>query len=361
MTYKTTNDADEFSLRYSIIILKEWINFLLTKWKIILFIGLIGGIVGLFYSYIKPVNYNAKITFILEETKNSSSGLGGLVSLAGQFGVDVGSGSGGGILSGDNILSYFKSPSLSREVLMTRYDSSSDLSFADVYAKVYRLDEDWKKSVNIGEVKFSLSNSFNSYTRLQDSLLQNISETIIKNQFNVVRPDKKASFIEVSVSMQDELLAKMYCERIVQRVVDRYITVKIQRQTATVDKLQFRLDSIQNLLRQKTESGATLQNSSSVMDINPLFKTSTSVAVETTLRDKTILSTIFASISQNLEMAKFTLSQETPVIQIIDAPILPLKNDKANKFKIVFLFSLNSILFICFCYLVKRLYKNLIT
>jgi hypothetical protein len=159
--------------------------------------------------------------------------------------------------------------------------------------------------------------------------------------------------------MQNELLAKIYCERIVEKVVERYINIKTQRQNATVQKLQSRVDSIANLLRQKTVSGAALQNTSSTMDINPLYRTGTSVAVETTLRDKTLLSTIFASVTQNLEMAKFTLSQETPVIQIIDAPVLPLKMDKMSRLKTAFLssFLLGSVFIIG--WIIKKVYTGM--
>jgi hypothetical protein len=50
-----------------------------------------------------------------------------LASLAGQFGVDVGGASGSAVvLSGDNILLYFKSESLAREVLLSKYDSTGN-------------------------------------------------------------------------------------------------------------------------------------------------------------------------------------------------------------------------------------------
>lgn len=359
MTNSINSEIDEISLRDLILKIKEWFNFLSSKWKFILFIGLIGGIVGLIYSSGKPIIYSAKITFILEEGKSGSSGLGGLASLAGQFGVDVGSGAGANILSGDNILAYFKSPSLAREVLLSEYDTSKGETIADVYAKVYRLNENWEKNKQIGKVKFASLSPYSNYTRVQDSLLQKISESIITNQFNVTRPDKKASFIDVSVSMQNEILAKKYCERIVQRVVDRYINTKTQRQKATVDKLQFRVDSIASLLRQKTISGASLQNTSSTMDINPLYRTGTSVAVETTIRDKTLLSNIFVSVTQNLEMAKFTLSQETPVIQIIDSPILPLKIEKISRLRTAFLFAFGFTFLACLFFVFKRGYINL--
>lgn len=362
MTDSTNTEIDEIYLKDLILKIKEWINYLLSKWKVVLLVGLIGGISGFIYSTYKPIIYIAKITFILEDGKSSSSGLGGLASLAGQFGVDVvGGSSGGNILSGDNILSYFKSPSLSREVLLTAYDSSKSETIADAYAKIYRLNDDWEKNKKIGKIKFAPLSSSSNYTRVQDSLLQKISENIITNQFNVNRPDKKASFIDVSVSMRNEILAKKYCERIVQRVVDRYISTKIQRQKTTVDKLQFRVDSIARLLQQKTVSGASIQNNSSTMDINPLYRTSTSVAVETTLRDKALLSTIFASVTQNLEIAKFTLSQETPVIQIIDSPVLPLKVEKLSRLKTTFLFLFVFGFASCLFFVIKRGYVNLMS
>ena len=353
------NEYNEITLKQLILKINIWVDFLLSKLKIIIFIGLLGGGFGLVYAMYKPVTYTAKISFILEENKNGSSGLSGLASLAGQFGMDIGGSNGGGILSGDNILLYFKSPALAREVLLTPFDSTNQESIADVYIRVYKLNVLWEKNKRIGKIKFAPSNSHLKFTRVQDSLIQEISENIVAKQFNVLRPDKKASFIDVYVTMENELLSKLYCERIVQRVVDRYINTKTQRQKSTVDKLQTRVDSISFLLNQKTISGASLQNSASTMDINPLYRTNTSVAVETTIRDKALLSTIFASVTQNLEMAKFTLSQETPVIQIIDSPIMPLKVQKISKLKtpllFFFLFSFVSVLFFVF----KRLYNQM--
>jgi len=177
MSDSKNNVIDEISLKDLILKIREWFNFLLSKWKVILFVGLTGGIVGFINSNGKPIIYSAKITFILEEGKSGSSGLGGLASLAGQFGVDVGGGgSGGNILSGDNILAYFKSPSLAREVLLSKYDSSKNETIADIYASVYQLNEIWEKNKQIGKIKFALFTHTSIYTRVQDSLFQKIFE-----------------------------------------------------------------------------------------------------------------------------------------------------------------------------------------
>lgn len=326
--------VQEISMKEFILQIKYWYKYFTKNWLFISIMSLSGALIGLLFVFSKPINYSAKITFILEEGKSNASGLGNLMSLAGQFGVDVGSSSGGSILSGDNILLYFKSPALAKEVLLTRFDSTTNESIADVYIKKHVKYKEWSKNDVIGKLKFNLDEASNS--RLHDSLLQKITQNILENQFKVNRVDKKAGFIEVLISTEDEQLSKKYCERIVARVVERYINIKVERQKLTVEKLQQRADSISFLLRQKTFSGASLQNNSNIMDINPLYKTNTTVAVETTLRDKTLLSTIFASVIQNLEMAKFTLSQETPVIQIIDYPVYPLKKEKYSKVVSIF-------------------------
>ncbi|PJE48045.1 MAG: hypothetical protein CUR34_00765 [Sediminibacterium sp.] len=349
----------KLTLKEFLLKLKEWVQFVLKRWIFLMILGVIGGILGFLYAGYRPILYSAKMTFILEEGKSNMSGLGSLASLAGQFGVDVGGAGGEGVLSGDNILLYFKSPSLAREILLTQFDNKAQFSLADKYIEVYKLKEKWAKNEKIGTISFKTFYAGVSYSRLQDSLLQVISNKIISDNFNVARPDKKASFIDVTVEMEDEHLAKKYCERIVQRVVERYINVKIKRQKATVDKLQARVDSIANLLQQKTYSGASLQNTSSVMDINPLYRTKTAVAVESTLRDKTLLATIFASVTQNLEIAKFTLSQETPVIQIIDEPIYPLKVDKLSKLKAAVLSSIFAIIIGLFYIFSKRFFKRI--
>lgn len=354
MSVDLAKKSEEISFMEFIQILKDKGSYLKTQWLKIAIIGFLGGTLGFIYAWIQPYTYTAKLTFVVEEGKSSSGGLGGLASLAGQFGVDVSGNGGGSVLSGDNILLYFKSEALSREVLLSEFQPGSKKSFADEYIKIHKLKDAWVKNKSIGNIFFPVNNNRIKYTRIQDSLIKSIIENIRNTQFSITKIDKKSSFIEVSATMKSESLAKSYCEKIVERAVDRYVTMKTQRQKATVEKLQIRADSISNLLRQKTISSASLQTFSSTMDINPLFKTGSSIAVETTLRDKTMLATIFASVVQNLELAKFTLSQETPVIQVVDLPILPLHKNKSSRSQFAVTFSIISIFFFLLFLLTKK-------
>lgn len=357
MSEQMNSTSDEISLKELFQKLEKWWAFLLTQWWKIALVGFIGGCIGFVYAWMQPINYTAKMTFVVEEGKSGGSSLGGLASLAGQFGVDVG-GSGDGLFSGDNMLLYFKSSSLAKEVLLSKFDSISTKTIADVYAEVYDLKESWNKNPKIGDFFFQTFPKDKSCLRIQDSLIQKITESILSSKFSVGKVDKKAGFIEVITKMKNEHLAKVFCERVVKIAVDRYITIKIQRQKRTVDKLQTRVDSLATLLNQKTKAGANLQAKANTMDINPLYNANTTVVTETTIREKTMLATIFASAAQNLELAKFTLSQETPVIQVIDAPIFPLKKEKISSISNSLFTAVICILFFTFVISVLRFVKN---
>lgn len=320
---------------------KSWIHYLTSKWWILLIAAGIGGTAGLIYSYYKTVTYTAKLSFLVEEGK---AGGGGIASLAGQFGFDLGGlGGGNGLLSGDNILVFLKSTSLVKETLLTPYDSIGTTSLADKYAEVTNLRKQWMENSKIAKEIFFPVSHRQSSTRLQDSLIQVMVTRILKEELMVERPDKKATFVQVSASMQDELLAKYFCERLVKEATDRYITSKTNRQAVNVARLQRRADSIGALLNKKTFATAIAQEQ--LLDINPGFKTA-AVSAEVTGRDKVMLTTIYGEVIKNLEISKVALSQETPTILVVDAVDLPLKVNKTEQFIAAFVGVLVAV-FVC--------------
>ena len=96
----------------------------------------------------------------------------------------------------------------------------------------------------------------------------------------------------------------------------------------SVDRLQSQADSLENMLNKKTYSAAVAQD----INANPARQVA-SVGVELVLRDKMVLQTMYAEVIKNLELSKLAMAQETPVIQIIDTPILPLDRKKFGKLK----------------------------
>jgi uncharacterized protein involved in exopolysaccharide biosynthesis len=58
-----------------------------------------------------------------------------------------------------------------------------------------------------------------------------------------------------------------------------------------------------------------------------------SVGTELASRDKLVLQTVYGEVVKNLELSRMSMSQETPVIQIVDTPIFPLKVVRLGKLK----------------------------
>lgn len=314
---------EEISLTELLEKARELWTYLVKKWFFILIAVILGAAIGLTYAWFKPVKYTSRVSFVVEDNK---SGGGGLAALAGQFGFDLG-GSSGGVFSGDNILLFLKSESLCRTILLTNYDSAGKRILADVYADAYGLKAKWLRDKEVGPINFAKYSDGN-FPRLEDSLMQVITNRILTKELVVGKPDKKASFIQVTVTSRDELLSKYFGERLVKIATDRYIESKTKHKAINVSKLQRRADSLGALLNNRTYSAAASQQS--LIDVNPGLRMAP-VAAEISSREKTINATIFAEVVKNLEIAKVALSQETPAIQLVDQSSLPLKKEKVNK------------------------------
>lgn len=315
--------TDEISLKELLEKVKSIWKILLSKWLIISLAGLLGGILGVGYAFLHPVKYTARLSFVVEEGKSAA---GGLASLAGQFGFDLGGGS-GGIFSGDNILLFLKSEGLIRETLLTFYDAAGKITLADRYAEASNLKDDWLDDMEIGPIDFS-KYSNNRLPRLEDSLIQKIITVIVKRDLIIAKPDKKASFIEVKIITRDELLSSLFAERLVKIATNRYVESKIKTKVANIAKLQLKADSLAALLNNKTYAAAASQQT--LVDANPALRTAP-IASEISSREKTMAATIFAEVVKNLELSKTILNQETPVIQLVDQSTLPLPKEKTSK------------------------------
>jgi len=300
-------------------------TYLLSKWKILFFTCFIGGLLGLSYSFLQPVKYVAKLNFVVEDGK---SGGGGLASLAGQFGFDLGGSTTGGVFSGDNILLFLKSEGLIRETLMTNYDEKGEKTLADQF-------------IALNKPKFFSSNqpgkkiNFKQYQnqqlpRKEDSLMQVLVNTIRKTELSITKPDKKASFIEVHVATKDELLSKYFVERLVSIATNRYVEWKTKVKASNVNNLQRKADSLSAVLTDKTYVAAS--NQQTLVDVNPALRTAP-IQSEISAREKNMTATIFAEVVKNLEISRSLLSQETPVIQVVDQSTLPLPKIWTSKSK----------------------------
>lgn len=305
--------------------------------KVIIYCGIILSLLAGSFSLIKSVTYTARVNFVIEENKQSSSGL--FSALAGQVGLDMSALSGNsGILAGDNILELLKSPTILKKVLLSSDPEDTSRSIAWVYATSYGFAEEFLDKVGNKSIFLPMSTLLQSTTRsrVEDSLLQIINKGIIEKELSVFKPDKKLSVFSLELTTKDERLSQLISVRLIDQVSKLYIDTKTKRLRNNVDRLQRKADSVSYLLNQKIYNSLSKE----LINVNP-YSINSQAELEISRRDKSLLGIIFSDLNKSLDISKTALIQETPTIEIIDIPELPLKK---NQWKWYFFFPVGLIL-----------------
>jgi len=319
-------EDEPFSINQLFISFKNFFLKLINNWKIVITFSLLCGLISLIIAVYTPKTYTAKTTFVVEDAKSGSTSI--LSTLAGQSGIDIGSLAGGsGLLNGDNVLQLLKSKTLIKKSLLSSYDEKNTL--ADRYASVYNLKSKWQS-----DKKINKNINFNSkLTRLEDSLLQIITNLIIDKDLRIGRLDKKVSIYELNMTSRDEKFSFLFSNYLLYNTTDFYINIKVGNIKSNIERLEKRADSLLEILDKKTYKAA--EANSQLLNINKALPKLPSNA-EIISRNKNIQAAVYTSLIQNLELNKTTLLQQTPVFQTLDKPEFPLNINKPSKLLYLF-------------------------
>ncbi|MDP1811996.1 MAG: Wzz/FepE/Etk N-terminal domain-containing protein [Sediminibacterium sp.] len=324
---QTSND--EISLKELILKIKEWVIYLKTKWVIILAFGIIGAGIGYGYAYFQKPTYTATLTFALEDEKGGG-GLSGAMGLASSLGIDLGTGA-GGAFSGANLIVLMKSRRLVEKTLLNPVPGNDTFqSLAEMYIRFNQWRAVWEKSKPevSQKLQFPPNADRNKFSLEQDSVLGTICNNLVTNNLNVVQKDKKISIINIDVKSENELFAKLFTEALAKEVSDFYIETKSRKAKLNVNILEHQADSIRRELNNAI-TGVAVANDNTY-NLNPALNIKRTPSSRR-LVDVQANTAILTQLVTNLELAKITLRKETPLIQVIDLPILPLKKEKIGK------------------------------
>ena len=323
-------DNDEISLKELIQKIQEWIAYLKTQWKLIIGIAALGGIIGFVYASFQKPTYLATTTFVLEEDKGGGGGLGGAMGLASSFGFDLGGG-GGGLFTSSNIIELMKSRLVVEKTLLNPVNvAGKEISLADYYIQYNELKEDWVKKPALANIGFPANADRTKFSLEQDSILQTISAELTKNNLVIAQKDKKVSIISLTVKTESELFSKLFCEQLLKETSDFYIETKSKKSRLNVDILQHQADSIRAELNGAITGVATA--SDNVYNLNPAFNVKRTPSTRRQV-DVQANTAILTQLVAQLELSKVSLRKETPLVQLIDRPILPLEKDKVGRLK----------------------------
>jgi uncharacterized protein involved in exopolysaccharide biosynthesis len=323
-------DNDEISLKELIQKIQEWTQYLKTQWKLIIGIAALGGIIGFAYASFQKPNYLATTTFVLEEDNGGGGGLGGAMGLASSFGFDLGGG-GGGLFTSSNIIELMKSRLVVEKTLLNPVQiAGKEISLADYYIQVNELKEGWSKKPAVANINFPVNADRAKFSLQQDSILQTISSGLTKNNLTIAQKDKKVSIISLTVKTESELFSKLFCEQLLKETSDFYIETKSKKSRLNVDILQHQADSIRAELNGAITGVAAATDN--VYNLNPAYNVKKTPGTRRQV-DVQANTAILTQLVAQLELSKVSLRKETPLVQLIDRPILPLEKEKLGSLK----------------------------
>jgi len=321
------NNTEEVSLKDIIIKIREWWKYLLSKWVIIVIAGVIGGAIGLAYAFSKKIIYSAELSFALEDDK--PGGLSGAAGIASQFGIDLGSSSGGGAFAGDNLLALMKSRLMIEKALLTTVTiKGKTQTLAEFYISFNEFRESWAKDPQLKKIHFLPGADRSKFSYKQDSLMADLYGSLSQSKVSVAKADKKSSIIIVKVSTANELFSQAFSTILAKTVSDFYVETKTKRSVENVNILQHQVDSV------RSELNYAITGVASSIDATPNANAQRQVLRVSTQRrqvDVDASKTILTQLIANLEISKVALRKETPLIQIIDIPILPLEKVRVSR------------------------------
>lgn len=347
-------ESDELLFKDVLKKVKQIFAYFFSHWKIILIAGLIGGGLGIAYSFSKKPVYTATLSFVLDD-ENSSGGLGGAFSLAGSLGLGVGNG-GGGVFSGSNLTELFKSRNMVEKTLLMPVEVQGKvISLAEMYIQINKWRDTWNTKPEFNTIQFPPNSERENFTRVQDSILGIIYNNLSKSSLSVEQKDKKSAITSIEVASGDELFSFYFCEALAKQVGKFYIETKSKKARTNMEILYRQTDSIRRELNSAI-NGVAVANDNTFM-LNPAHNIQRAPSSRRQV-DVQTNTAILAELVKQSELAKITLRKETPLIQVIDRPILPLPKEKFGKTKGLFIGGFLAVFITMIFLLFKKLFSG---
>lgn len=326
--------AEEVTVKEVIVATQLWIKYLWTRKVIWLFAGVLGGVLGFCYVLVKEPVYTATTTFVVESS-DSRGRLGGLAGMAAMAGLDF-SGNAGGLFQGDNIMELYRSRRMLGQALFTKVDLNSSELLIERYISYNKIRDHWQDQPELLALDFRMDPSTldTRSLRLRDSIVMNFVNTIRESVLTINKPEKNLSIVRVDVASPDEIFSKSFNENLVRQVNDFYIQTKVKKSSVNIQMLEAKVDSVRAVMAEAIYSAA--QVSDATPNLNPTRQVNRIGPVQEAQFSAEANRAMLSQLLQNLELAKITMMQEQPLIQIVDQPIYPLPLDRISKAKAIF-------------------------
>jgi len=270
--------------------------------------------------FFREEKFESRITFAVEE---KTAGMGGLSGLANQLGLGLfGDAS---LFSADNLMLLLKSDRIIQNALLKPIPHRGDSSLFNDW-----LLRNYPRAVQKGDVNLiNVGKARDQYTRVEDSVLTELTLELVEKGISLERIDRKASLINLMVISNDERWSLDLGNELLREATIMYMDLKVGKTRKHVQILANRVDSVERVMNSAVYQVADEQD-----QMLGFVQAKTKVPRMRKEMEVQMLGTVYGELVKSYEMAKYALEREEPVIQIIDQPRLPL--ERYGKGRILF-------------------------
>jgi len=330
---------DEASFKDIIVTISDYKNELKKRLLIILAVAIIFSLIGFGFSRSQEDQYNAVISFIVED-QSEGSNLSALSGMANMIGIDMG-GSATSSFNQQNIIELLKSRKIIERTLNNtcKIEGKSDL-LINHYIRINNLITD-SSAINLS------SNYYN------DSITRIVWFRIIDRDMDILFQNDKANILDLSFESLNAELAKNFTEIVIDEMSEMYIDHQTEKSRNTLNNLYNRSDSIFKDLK------ISERNFAKVKDNNMRVMTASGRLEELQyMREVEILQAVYLELRKNIELTHMSLLNETPLIQLVDKAVLPLENINRSTLFWIVIFSFLGVFTVCFIIILRKLVRD---
>ena len=333
------SNTEEATLKDVIISIRDYRRELKKKFILISTVLIISIISGLVYSSIQKDKFEAVLSFIVEGQSDASN-LSSLSGMASQFGLDLG-GSSSSSFSQQNVIELLKSRKIIESTLSKSciVNNEEDI-LLNHYISINNMIQD-------GENISFISSS-------KDSITNIIWRQITNSKLDISYQNDEANILNLTYTSINSEFAKNFTELLVEEMSQMYSHYQTEKTRKSLKNLELRSDSIfrelknseRNLARVKDRNLRVINASGRLDEIQYM-------------REVQVLNAIYLELIKNTELVKMNLLNETPIIQLIDVPVLPLEySNRSSKLFWVFSFSFLGLFLVSFLIILRKLIKD---
>ncbi|RDB04599.1 hypothetical protein [Runella aurantiaca] len=295
------------------LILKNW-------WLILILVG-----VGTAIGYYVDSEKNKRVQYVSEIIFNvtgsgATQDLGGLGSLLGGMGGGRGD---AGLFTGENLFYVIKTrPVLERALLtpITLSNGKKEL-FVNYYLdSTFIRQDDWGDFLKEWLPVRIQHTKRDSMSRLERQVFDGVLYKIRDREITIGQPNIKTAFYELTVSMENEGVSKVFIELLLSTVERVYQETQTRKSREMMGIMRARVDSLGRVLN-RTESQLAKTTVINVEAVAPTAK----VAEGRLTRSTSFVTALYLEASRSLESLQMSIVKESPLFTIIEPVVLPLE------------------------------------